>query len=49
LLNLKDISLVILLFNYKDENTKKEFEMLEKLIDDHEVIFLLTDTRESRW
>jgi ubiquitin-like modifier-activating enzyme ATG7 len=33
-----------------DENkTKTDFELLQKLIDEHDVIFLLMDTRESRW
>ncbi|KAL4937157.1 hypothetical protein BDV06DRAFT_216097 [Aspergillus oleicola] len=31
------------------EKTQAEFEVLKKLIDDHDVIFLLMDTRESRW
>jgi len=31
------------------ENAKKNVERLEALIDEHDVIFLLTDTRESRW
>ncbi|KKK20926.1 autophagy-related protein [Aspergillus ochraceoroseus] len=31
------------------EKTKAEFKVLKKLIDDHDVIFLLMDTRESRW
>jgi len=29
--------------------TKAEFEQLQQLIDEHDVIFLLMDTRESRW
>jgi ubiquitin-like modifier-activating enzyme ATG7 len=31
------------------EKTRSEFERLRKLIDDHDAIFLLMDTRESRW
>ncbi|EAW13779.1 putative autophagy ubiquitin-activating enzyme ApgG [Aspergillus clavatus NRRL 1] len=31
------------------EKTRKEFEVLKGLIDEHDVIFLLMDTRESRW
>ena len=34
----------------RDEKTvKADFDTLEKLIDNHDVIFLLMDTRESRW
>ena len=32
-----------------EKAVKAEFDVLEKLIDDHDVIFLLMDTRESRW
>jgi ubiquitin-like modifier-activating enzyme ATG7 len=31
------------------EKTKQHFEKLKKLIDEHDAIFLLMDTRESRW
>ncbi|KAE8348118.1 hypothetical protein BDV28DRAFT_161629 [Aspergillus coremiiformis] len=31
------------------EKTRTEFELLKRLIDEHDVIFLLMDTRESRW
>ena len=31
------------------EKARKEVETLEKLVKDHDVIFLLMDTRESRW
>lgn len=32
-----------------EERTRADFEKLEELIDSHDVIFLLMDTRESRW
>lgn len=32
-----------------EERTKKEFERLKLLIETHDVVFLLMDTRESRW
>ena len=32
-----------------EAKVKEEFETLEKLIAEHDVIFLLLDTRESRW
>ena len=28
---------------------RKDVESLEKLFDEHDVVFLLMDTRESRW
>ncbi|KEF51571.1 autophagy-like protein 7 [Exophiala aquamarina CBS 119918] len=31
------------------EKTKAEYEKLQTLIDEHDVVFLLMDTRESRW
>jgi len=31
------------------EKVKKDFEQLEQLIDEHDVIFLGMDSRESRW
>ena len=32
-----------------ESKTKQEFDQLKQLIDGHDVIFLLMDTRESRW
>ncbi len=31
------------------EKARQDYDLLEKLINDHDVIFLLMDTRESRW
>jgi ubiquitin-like modifier-activating enzyme ATG7 len=31
------------------EQTRKDVALLEKLIDDHDAVFLLMDSRESRW
>lgn len=31
------------------EQAKKDVEKLEKLIDEHDVVYLLMDSRESRW
>lgn len=38
--------------NFSDETTNqacKDVEKLEALISEHDVLFLLMDTRESRW
>ncbi|KAK3696645.1 Autophagy protein 7 [Vermiconidia calcicola] len=32
-----------------EERTKKEFDRLKSLIESHDAVFLLMDTRESRW
>lgn len=32
-----------------EEKTRADFELLKDLVDSHDAIFLLMDTRESRW
>ena len=42
----------IFFFSFAESERKrvrKDVELLEQLFDDHDVVFLLMDTRESRW
>ena len=32
-----------------EAKVRKDVEILEQLVDEHDVVFLLMDTRESRW
>lgn len=50
--NVKGINLTIPMPDYPINNVKEfeqSIEILHKLYDEHDVIFILTDTRESRW
>ena len=40
---------IIFLLDSTRDQVQKDIRQLESLIDEHDVVFLLMDTRESRW